>query len=697
MRGKVFKDSLGVHEDQARVLFDYFHQAAQKIVAEEMVLEKKAAVERADAQQLVGERKKHLYISIGIGLAGLALCFLFWQAGGPLVLGAGLFYWLSARSDKAKQEASDNRVHEFKKAHSRIKRDYQVHKLGVAYVPIATAVPFEEKSFLVDHTGMESPSLFKLRAVRKPEELNKSVNQILSSLEKVPCVDKGEDAEQIPVGEYSTSIQDLTYLDYMGTLDREMRSAAFHMSDTDEINVVMPVIDPRGPVSRFIQEHCALETGGAPVVEVFDIEACREDLDRFRELNELRSGLGEQAAQFDQFLQGLMVRMAESVQLLTVLKMRSCDRLAEISSRTLVNTLKASHNHYSPLLEAEEIARIKLEKFDYQDAVEHYTPFNLKKSSQVKYDLFSQNWIAEDGSRTSFPFGMHQIYEEVVMPVVKNLMEETRKDRLLIYNQIKDQKINYLNQWHQDTDDFYGRNRSESNDLINRMRNTFANYTAALNTLKALEATENEMAATGSLDSTTVDSKSNMGESLVAFEAQGAQFQAQQQEFSDYMDRLKEDIDRRAETFSHIEYFDASLRDGLSKLSAVAGDNLQDLDPRRRGLAEVSPYFAQAADLPPAPRMEAAAQEDFSLNLKVVVAAALQDLREQEGQDAPSPPETPEPGVPAEAAGEESAPPAPELEREDPEPVEEPDSAPEEEGPDSRAGEESDPSEDDRL
>jgi hypothetical protein len=309
--------------------------------------------------------------------------------------------------------------------------------------------------------------------------------------------------------------------------------------------------------------------------------------------------------------------------------MRSCDRLTDISTRMLVNTLKASHNHYSPLLEAEEIARIKLEKFDYQDAVENYAPFNLKQSSRVKFDLFSQNWIAEDGSRTSFPFGMHQIYEEVVMPVVKNLMEETRKDRLLIYNQIKDQKINYLNQWHQDTDDFYGRNRSESNDLINRMRNTFANYTAALNTLKALEATEKEMAATGSLDSTTVNSKSNLGESLVAFEAQGAQFHAQQQEFSDYMDRLKEDIDRRAEKFSHIEYFDASLRDGLSKLNAVAGDNLQDLDQRRRGLAEVSPYFAQTADLPPAPRMEAAAHEDFSLNLKVVVAAALRDLRDQ--------------------------------------------------------------------
>ena len=57
---------------------------------------------------------------------------------------------------------------------------------------------------------------------------------------------------------------------------------------------------------------------------------------------------------------------------------------------------------------------------------------------------------AEDGSTTNFPFGVHQIHEEIVAPIVNNLMKETKLERLKIYNHIKDQKINYLNKWHQE-------------------------------------------------------------------------------------------------------------------------------------------------------------------------------------------------------------------------------------------------------
>ena len=58
-------------------------------------------------------------------------------------------------------------------------------------------------------------------------------------------------------------------------------------------------------------------------------------------------------------------------------------------------------------------------------------------------------------------------------------MNETRIERLKIYNHIKDQKISYLNKWHQDTEDFYGRNRAESADLINLMRASLRDYVAA--------------------------------------------------------------------------------------------------------------------------------------------------------------------------------------------------------------------------
>ena len=73
--------------------------------------------------------------------------------------------------------------------------------------------------------------------------------------------------------------------------------------------------------------------------------------------------------------------------------------------------------------------------------------------------------------------------------------------RLKIYNHIKDQKINYLNKWHQDTEDFYGRNRSESTDLVNLMRATLSEYIAAYNTMISMQKTEETMKlSNGSLD-----------------------------------------------------------------------------------------------------------------------------------------------------------------------------------------------------
>ena len=39
MTGKVFEDSADIYEDQAQVLFDYYRQAAEKIVSEEKDIE----------------------------------------------------------------------------------------------------------------------------------------------------------------------------------------------------------------------------------------------------------------------------------------------------------------------------------------------------------------------------------------------------------------------------------------------------------------------------------------------------------------------------------------------------------------------------------------------------------------------------------------------------------------------------------
>jgi hypothetical protein len=238
-------------------------------------------------------------------------------------------------------------------------------------------------------------------------------------------------------------------------------------------------------------------------------------------------------------------------------------------------------------------------------------------------------WTAEDGSTSNFPFGVHQIHEEIVAPIVQNLMNETRIERLKIYNHIKDQKISYLNKWHQDTEDFYGRNRAESADLINLMRASLRDYVAAYNTLTSLKKTEDSMAQSGgSLDSTVVETTENSAEVFAAFELQSKEFQNVQLDFENYMERLKEDIDVKAQKFEHIDYYDALLRDSTPKEIAVAADEVHDFDVRRKPLITVNPLFAKTSDLPPTPSVEDITFEHISLNLPNIAKSTLKELED---------------------------------------------------------------------
>ena len=244
-------------------------------------------------------------------------------------------------------------------------------------------------------------------------------------------------------------------------------------------------------------------------------------------------------------------------------------------------------------------------------------------------------WTAEDGSTTHLPFGVHQIYEEIVAPIVQNLMQENRVERLKIYNHIKDQKIDYLNKWHQDTDAFYRANRSESADVINLMQESLREYVAAYNTLVSYQRTEDSMVKTsGNLDSAVVDVVDNAAETLAAFELQSEEFRNTQTNFEDYMERLKDDINQKAERFGHIEYYDAKLRDGHSNQIAVATDEVRSLDERRKPLALVNPLFAKTSELPPEPKIEEITYEHINLNLPALAKNALAQLKDSTSQAA---------------------------------------------------------------
>lgn len=428
----------------------------------------------------------------------------------------------------------------------------------------------------------------------------------------------------------SKSIQKVNFNDYFGKLDRTLRTISYSLGNIEEYNVELPVVFPDTEYAKFLKEHAATTVDGSPIFNVFDTNQFDGDIKRFNDLNETRKALSNQSEQVDKVLKTLMVDMADAVQSTAAKKVASASSLVEYSNRILFNILKAPYNFYSPVLEAEEIERIRNEKFDYESVDYSYKPFNLRDSSKVKLDIRSMSWVADDGSRTTVPFGVNQIQYEIIAPIVSNLLKDTRKERIEIYNHIKDQKLSYLNKWHQDTEDFYGRNRAEAADIINLMRSTLSEYSAAYNTLTAYKKTEETMKAEQSLESAVTETQDNSAEVLAGYQAQAQQVTQTQQEFSDYMDRLHEDIDARAEKFGYIEYYDASLRDKKARDTAVAAENVNLLDERRKPLAEVNPLLAQNSELPPEPSIEKEAYEYAGINLNAVAKEALDELDEAE-------------------------------------------------------------------
>ena len=624
MSGKIFNASANIHQDQAKILFDYYKQAAEKIVSEEEKYEKEISVCKERVAQLSQEFAKAKQTRL--------ICMIFFFVLVPIYF--AITAHLKMKELQGEIDANNQKIAEFEKLHKEIFRDYKVFKLGIGYVPIAAQVPFEDKSFMIDYTNSVNTQNFNLHTLKQAELFTNTVNDLDELMKGAPIIEKSEEPESVNTADYSLSIQDVTYHDYLGKIDRTLRTSSFCLSDLDSTSVALPVILPDSEHARFISEHSTTDTGNAPVFKIFDDSPYQDEIARFHSLNEMKKSLERHQTQFEEVLKTLMMNMANSVQAITQVKLASTNLMVDTSNKTLFRILKCSYNHYSPNLEADEIDRIKNEKFNYQDSVENYQPFQLKPSSKLKYDIVSDCWVAEDGSKTNFPFGVHQIHEEIVAPIVQNLMQETRLERMKIYNNIKDQKTAYLNQWHQETMDFYGRNRAESNDLINMMRSTLSEYIASYNAMIALKKTEDNLKNNSTVDASIVETTENEAEVFAAFEAKSKDFKLVQEDFMQYMDRLKEDIDRRAEKFEYIEYYDASLRDTTFKDYAVASGRVNQLDARRMSLATVNPFFAETAELPPPPSIENITHEHMSINLPKIAKTALDELSGNENPNA---------------------------------------------------------------
>ena len=615
MTGKIFPESTNVYQDQAKILFEYYLNAAENIVNEEERIE--SEISTLEEQQ-VGVEKELSKAKLYKWLFAILIIpfFIFWN------------------KEKALQNEVNlilERINEYKKLFDEIFRDYEVKKLGLAYVPIAEQIKYENKSFIVDYSGNLPDSEIKLQLSKQNDLLIKTISDLEQLTSEAPFSESSNESETIDTEDFSLSMQQLNQHDYFGKLDRSLRTIAFCIDDLDVTSVALPLVSNDSNYLSYLNEYATSEIPKDSVVfEVFNTNKFDNEISKFQELNKLKDSLSKDTRQFEEVLKDLMVTMSDSVQTISTLKMASTNKIVFESNKLLYKILKSPYNHYSPSLEATEIERIKNETFNYADSVTDYVPFDLRKSSIVKYNLLSDTWVAEDGSTTNFPFGIHQIHQEIVAPMVQNLMNETRIERMKIYNHIKDQKIDYLNKWHQDTEDFYGRNRAESADLINLMRASLRDYVAAYNTMNSLKRTEDSMLVNeGSLDSTVVHADNDSAEVLIAFESQSKDFQAVQQNFENYMERLKEDIDLKAQKFEHIDYYDALLRDGNSRDTAVASDEVTELDDRRKPLIAVNPLFAKVSEMPPSPSIENVTYENLSLNLPKLAQNVLMELNSE--------------------------------------------------------------------
>lgn len=633
MTGKVFSESANIYDDEAKILFDYYKKAAEKIVGEEIELENKieAAQNRINNNETTKRNSMIGLITCGvIVLAGVILALASSQGFFVLAalgfIGAVVFLVIRVRANGEVKRSTDN-ITAYTQAKNDIRRDFKVSKMGVAYVPIATRVPFEGKSFVVDHTGGMPNTDFSLAVLRQPKALQESLSQLEDGIHNVPVVEGNEDAESIDTSDYSRSVQNVTLHNYMGNIDRQVRNISYLLHDSDTKSVSLPVVPPSSAEDKFIDEYATTDTGDKPVVNVFSTEGFSDKLESFSQINEMKKELEKNSNQGNtEYFKNLIRELGDVVQLVSSLKTNSTSKLLDYTNSILSAVMKAGYNHYSPKLEQEEIDRLCNTEFNYEDCVETYKPFELKESSRVRYEIFSNSWVSEDNNRTNNPFFVNQVEEEVLMPLINNLMNETRVERLKMYNDIQNQKLSYLNKWHQDVEAAFRDNRKAGQDLITQITNAYAEYTTAHNTYLSYKNTQDSMKMTRNLEASEVDETVNVEDSeMAALESSVESCHKASEEFQEKMDALQADIQMSSEQFGHVEYYEGSLRDLESRdvARSIQPQNLQGLEPRRQRIIPFNPYFATFAQVPPAPNVEEKLLDDFTMNMQQVASQEL--------------------------------------------------------------------------
>ena len=106
--GKIFSDSSNIYQDQARVLFDFYEQAAERIVRQEEAIEKQI-------QELENDRAQ-----VELKKSDTWKWFL--------TIVAFFMYWIRNNEYDKQLAAIDAKIAEKKTEYNKIFRDYKVTK-----------------------------------------------------------------------------------------------------------------------------------------------------------------------------------------------------------------------------------------------------------------------------------------------------------------------------------------------------------------------------------------------------------------------------------------------------------------------------------------------------------------------------------------------------------------------------------------
>ena len=182
MTGKIFPESSNVYQDQAKILFNYYQQVAEKIVKEEERIE--AAIKSLEEEKVLEQNK--------IGTIS------FWILS---IVTLSIYYFVTKNAVEKKVAELDARIADFQQQHKEIFRDYKVSKLGVAYVPVADQIKYEDKSFVVDYTGKVDESEVMLQMSRRNDLLIDTIAKLDNLTSEAPLVENSEDLEKLETSE----------------------------------------------------------------------------------------------------------------------------------------------------------------------------------------------------------------------------------------------------------------------------------------------------------------------------------------------------------------------------------------------------------------------------------------------------------------------------------------------------------------